>query len=607
MGIKDNFDSYGKYGMTSFRDFSGAIKTSNLEQTEGVYHHLQDIRVKTSDALGEVETELDSIKSDVQSVLIPIRTEHIQNSPIGSLPVGSLESPVADWEYTGLTLVNQFTIDADTAYTPVGSGGYLKPNTSDGLISVSPTYSISKQEINVTSGDVIFIYAKVDENTIQNGVGIQYSDNSVQTDINSTSATKEAYGRITASTTDVVNPFIIENNSGIITTTEPENWCVINQTKLGIVSYSEDLMLDLVRGGYFEGIKSVENPSIETSGKNLFNKNIRYTLKGLDSTTGKLIPATTSDTSDFIKVKSNTAYYLSGKTVARYYCLYDAQKEFVSSALIINGTIATGNSSYIRITVLQGDVEIIQLEEGSISTTYKPYESSQVKIQYPLRGVRDGITDGVYEINGDMWLQKNISNEESILSATVINTTNLPTAKSGGYFILLQDDGTLICDVIDGSTTTTDDGIIIYELATSKTINLSDGLKTVGLLQSYKNGTMYLGTEYYKKHLSSGEIVTLDENVLSIKRISYIDVTNNEIVILTDDDYTFTSGTNSITGLPVSNIEYLIEAEPIGSLFGEFVGNIPTNQAARTDSAIDGIDRNSKQIDAIYDILKLLM
>ena len=41
----------------------------------------------------------------------------------------------------------------------------------------------------------------------------------------------------------------------------------INMTALGIEDYTEEQMLDLVRGGYFEGLTSVENLRFESVGR----------------------------------------------------------------------------------------------------------------------------------------------------------------------------------------------------------------------------------------------------------------------------------------------------------------------------------------------------
>ena len=105
-----------------------------------------------------------------------------------------------------------------------------------------------------------------------------------------------------------------------------------------------------------------------------------------------------------------------------------------------------------------------------------------------LRSLPNGTADRVYRDNGKWYLEKNISDLTAIATATDINITNYPLATATSQFVLLQDDGTTVVDLVDDSVTTTDAGDFIYELATPVTTEVT----VDGLYEAYQNGTTYV-------------------------------------------------------------------------------------------------------------------
>jgi hypothetical protein len=339
----------------------------------------------------------------------------------------------------GLTVGNSVTVDITTAYTPVGSGGYLKPNTSTEVMAIQSTYSTSYQTMNVTNGDEIFIYGKVDEDTIQNAVGIQYDDDSVTTDVNSTTATNEAYGIVTVSSSGLVNPFLIDNNDSTTTSTIPISFITINKTNLGIESYTEAQMLDLVRQGYFDGVASVENLTLTSEGKNLINllDTPVYEVTSpitRESETAKAIIRENNiivgfsydayfATSPYIqsvsenkltyysggagygigfkvKVKPNTQYKLSVSSITGLVGIgkYRVDGSYIGS---YNQTSVVDNDcAFLFVVFYSGTsgfftVDNPQLEKGTTATTYEPYKSARLTINAELNSVPNGTTDEV--------------------------------------------------------------------------------------------------------------------------------------------------------------------------------------------------------------------
>lgn len=107
--------------------------------------------------------------------------------------------------------------------------------------------------------------------------------------------------------------------------------------------------------------------------KNMFNKNTA-TRGYYISDTGVITSFSDVFYSDFIPVKPNTRYSVSGKTDWQVTALYDNNKTFISR---INDTdlITTSNTYYIRTLGLIANINDIQVEKGSVVTPYSPYQN----------------------------------------------------------------------------------------------------------------------------------------------------------------------------------------------------------------------------------------
>lgn len=112
-----------------------------------------------------------------------------------------------------------------------------------------------------------------------------------------------------------------------------------------------------------------------TTGKNLFDKS---TAKQ-----GYEFPSAGADAealkegwfvSDFIPVKSETTYYISGKTTGAGCKMYNKDKVFVKNIQALYGGIRIENDiAYFRINGEIKDLDLIQVEEGTVATDYEPY------------------------------------------------------------------------------------------------------------------------------------------------------------------------------------------------------------------------------------------
>lgn len=163
-----------------------------------------------------------------------------------------------------------------------------------------------------------------------------------------------------------------------------------------------------------------------TTTKNLFDKN--NVVDGYIDEYGTLSKNAGWKASDFIPITSNTSYTISGISYAGYlafHAWYDINKNFISSVsnkINSQTMVSPSGAAYIRVCCKQsaGDLDTLQLEEGSTATDYVPYgylpmykgryKVSNVcqlldKSKYPATQTINGVTftnngDGTITANG---------------------------------------------------------------------------------------------------------------------------------------------------------------------------------------------------------------
>lgn len=141
-------------------------------------------------------------------------------------------------------------------------------------------------------------------------------------------------------------------------------------TVAGILSIGEPLMF-LHTSGKLEVNGEVQAKKFRT--KNLFDKNL--VLKNYEMLqTGTVTPSSGWFVTNFIEVKPNTQYTISGKDGGYTNCFYTEDKVFVSKVTgILNGTITTPSDNtikYMRTDTKLTQIDLLQIEEGSNATAY---------------------------------------------------------------------------------------------------------------------------------------------------------------------------------------------------------------------------------------------
>jgi hypothetical protein len=157
----------------------------------------------------------------------------------------------------------------------------------------------------------------------------------------------------------------------------------------------------------------VVNPEIESVGKNLLDKN-DFILGGYLSATDTITAEPNSFyTLNHIKVKPNTAYAptIFGTSISIQILEYDINKKFIARSYNSSSAISVTTSFqtyYVRLSVYTGTtarMETVQLEQGTVATTYEAFISATQKFtnidgtDLHLRRLPNGVKDTIEEFN----------------------------------------------------------------------------------------------------------------------------------------------------------------------------------------------------------------
>ena len=161
---------------------------------------------------------------------------------------------------------------------------------------------------------------------------------------------------------------------------------IIDKCKILFIEYREGMEnWDIP---YFEGMQSVKMPVLTTTGKNLFNVETQSTNITIDLDNG-LVNQRTNDrnTSDFINVISGKTY-VSNKIMTRV-ALYN-NGSFVRSVINTTSIQINSNENQLRFSYINS-LTNIQLEEGSVATSYEHFKSNILTTpqDLELRGIGD--------------------------------------------------------------------------------------------------------------------------------------------------------------------------------------------------------------------------
>ncbi len=120
--------------------------------------------------------------------------------------------------------------------------------------------------------------------------------------------------------------------------------------------------------------KKMATPYLEAiKGKNLFDKSAVTNGKYVNMGTGNLSPNESYSASDFIKVEPNTTYTISG--TGQQYAIYDSSKNYIRGIGSSRTFTTADNEVYVRISLFTTELNLVQVELGSIATSYEDYNT----------------------------------------------------------------------------------------------------------------------------------------------------------------------------------------------------------------------------------------
>lgn len=161
-------------------------------------------------------------------------------------------------------------------------------------------------------------------------------------------------------------------------------------------------------GDKIEGQELYEIPVL-SCGKNLFDDKDMLVNKSIDDN-GNEINANNTNTSRYIKIKSNTNYATSTIVWGRL-SFYDENKKFLfnSKGSEANNIYVNSQSAkYVRISFDTSSTNI-QLEEGTVATPYEPYVEDKLTILSPTQLEKVGdVRDRIIEKDGVWGVEKNV-------------------------------------------------------------------------------------------------------------------------------------------------------------------------------------------------------
>lgn len=132
--------------------------------------------------------------------------------------------------------------------------------------------------------------------------------------------------------------------------------------------------------------------NVTRCGKNLFDKTATDTDNGYVNgkyigSNGGVSPSSSYNVSEYVAIKANTTYTLSGISGANpSLVFYDSEKQYISGIKYNQYESLTfvtpDNAEYVRMTIPVANADVFQLEVGSTATDYEPYNGQTIPIDW---------------------------------------------------------------------------------------------------------------------------------------------------------------------------------------------------------------------------------
>jgi len=219
----------------------------------------------------------------------------------------------------------------------------------------------------------------------------------------------------------------------------------VDNGKVDVVCEGNTLILDAegneveagAEGARLVSVGELEDNKIEilSQNKNLFDIKDGWMVgRTINHITGEEITYSSEMCTDFIDIKPNTQYYLKSYNYVTSHSspviiyFYDINKRVIKrndngNGFKFNGAyegsfISPQNAKYIRVRLVTNDTSVlVQLEEGSVTTSYVPHSlnKKEISLNEPLRALPNGVCDKFVKQGGKWYVERNCG--ECVLSA----------------------------------------------------------------------------------------------------------------------------------------------------------------------------------------------
>lgn len=296
-------------------------------------------------------------------------------------------------------------------------------------------------------------------------------------------------------------------------------------------------------------ISGYDKIEVLSCGKNLFDKDAITTGYRLSNTTGLPESDASYCISNFVRVKANTAYYVTATSNGRHW-FYDVAKnpvEMIGSSSAFTYT-PTANG-YIRISIYNYAEKLptMQITQSSTAQSYEPY----VKATSISESLGQTVYGGTLDVRtGKLTVDRQIVDLSElswvVYQGSIRQSSDLETLRKGGRTNIISDRYEVVNidsvanlgdNQMCGNRTTgviyvkstTPTGYAVYELATPFYIQLTP--HEISLLKDYAylstNGTS-IALDYHNGELASlGDVSQLAESVELIEERTNAEIGRN--------------------------------------------------------------------------------
>jgi len=467
---------------------------------------------------------IDEINDKLDNSTIEQTYDELHESTFGA--IDPIEGSPEFIEGLGLSLTQQ-VVDGDktTSLTSDGTGTQFGIKL-DGTWQFLNAYSVLEQTYNIISGNKYLIISNIPsgyENT-NDLVKLIYSDATSQEVTTGVPRTNGfAIGVITANKSLLANIKMQEStvNSGLF---ENGYTMLIDITNTPLASHTASQLNNII-SSYFEDTKSIVDLSVQSIGSNLFDFSIGVPSNLIDyyGLANEIYIKSTSTIGSYLfsfDVMPNTDYVISG-TIDDIVSTNRIRIQTESAGFInqFTGADVTFNSGSNEVIVLNfsnlvaaGTFEAkfnnIQLEQGTVATTYAPYNSETISFpNTTLRSVST-IRDRIYQDNGVWKLEQNVE----------IDTTEVKNAISWGIASVLTNTHQFYKDLTTeipakGSTTIANASLVIGdEIYTWEFNDVTDNEKTFYIatnsnnIRIRMNKTTYATSGDFETYLQANDV-----------------------------------------------------------------------------------------------------